>query len=58
MLALLSRGLSNPEIAAQLVLSPRTVEHHVSAILSKLHVQTRSGAIAFALKHDLGEGKP
>jgi len=34
-------GLTNPEIAAELHLSPRTVEHHVGAILRKLELTSR-----------------
>jgi len=40
-LALLSKGLTNSEIAAKLVLSRNTVNHHVAAILSKLEVPNR-----------------
>jgi DNA-binding CsgD family transcriptional regulator/tetratricopeptide (TPR) repeat protein len=40
-LALLSQGLSNAEIAERLVVSPRTAEHHVSAVLTKLDAGSR-----------------
>ena len=40
-LRLLAGDLSNKEIAARLRLSPKTVDHHVSAILAKLEVSTR-----------------
>jgi ATP/maltotriose-dependent transcriptional regulator MalT len=45
-LALLT--LSNADIAARLHISPKTVEHHVSAILGKLEVETRDDAIRVA----------
>ena len=40
-LALLAEGLRNAEIAERLIISPRTVDHHVSAILRKLDVGSR-----------------
>ena len=46
MLDLIAEGLSNADIAERLVVSRRTVDHHVSAILRKLEVQNRAGAVA------------
>ena len=48
--ALLSEGLRNSTIARRLFLSTKTVEHHISAILAKLGVQTRAEAIALTRK--------
>ena len=47
-LVLLAEGLRNAEIADRLVLSRRTVDHHVSAILGKLGARTRGEAVAAA----------
>jgi DNA-binding CsgD family transcriptional regulator len=49
-LRLLAGGMRNAEIAARLVVSPRTVDHHVSAVLRKLNARTRSEAITAALR--------
>jgi HD-GYP domain-containing protein (c-di-GMP phosphodiesterase class II)/DNA-binding CsgD family transcriptional regulator len=52
-LRLVSRGLSNTEIAERLVLSRRTVEHHVQDIYVKIGASTRAGAAMFAMQHGL-----
>jgi DNA-binding NarL/FixJ family response regulator len=49
-LALLAGGLTNGEIAERLVVSRRTVDHHVSTILRKLAVRTRVQASAEAVR--------
>ena len=49
-LALLVEGLNNPEIADRLVVSRSTVKFHVSSILSKLGVTSRTEAAAVAVK--------
>jgi ATP/maltotriose-dependent transcriptional regulator MalT len=50
-LALLAHGLSNRAIAGRLVISAKTVEHHVSQILSKLGLRSRAEAAAYAASH-------
>jgi DNA-binding CsgD family transcriptional regulator len=55
-LALLAKGLRNAEIAEQLVVSTRTVDHHVSAILAKLDVRSRYDAGQKAIAMGLATG--
>jgi len=52
-LALLVKGMSNPEIAERLVISRSTVKVHISSILSKLGVASRGEAISLAIQNKL-----
>ena len=52
-LALLVKGMSNPEIAGQLFISRATVKVHISSILSKLGVSSRAEAISLAIQNKL-----
>lgn len=52
-LALVAKGKSNKEIAAELVISDRTVARHLSNIFIKTNVSSRTGAAAYAFEHDL-----
>jgi NarL family two-component system response regulator LiaR len=52
-LALLIEGLSNREIGERLTISPLTAKFHVSNILSKLGVTSRTEAVALAVQHQL-----
>ena len=51
MLRLLTAGRSNREIAATLVVSVRTVEHHIAAVYGKIGARRRADAVAYALRH-------
>jgi DNA-binding NarL/FixJ family response regulator len=53
-LELVAQGLGNAEITTRLVLSPKTVRNHVSAILGKLHARDRAEAIVRAREAGLG----
>jgi HD-GYP domain-containing protein (c-di-GMP phosphodiesterase class II) len=52
-LRILARGLSNRAIAEALVLSPRTVQHHLASVYDKIDLHTRAGAAVFAIENGL-----
>jgi NarL family two-component system response regulator LiaR len=52
-LALMVEGLNNSQIAGKLGVSPSTIKSHVSNILAKLGVSSRTEAVALALRHGL-----
>ena len=52
-LSLIAAGLNNRQIADKLVISEKTVKTHVSSILGKLHVEDRTQAAVYALRHGL-----
>lgn len=55
-LALVSRGLSNDEIAERLVISPKTVKHHIASLLRKLQARDRTQLVIAA--YDTGLVQP
>ncbi len=52
-LRLAAMGMSNKQIADQLVLSPNTVNAHIQSIYRKIDVSSRSSATRFAIEHQL-----
>ncbi len=52
-LALMVEGLNNTQIAGRLTISPSTVKSHVSNILSKFGVASRTEAVTLALRHGI-----
>ena len=54
-LSLVAQGMTNPQIAEQLVISTSTVQFHVHNILGKLGVGTRTEAVAMAIQSKLIE---
>lgn len=52
-LRLIAQGWTNPQIAEHLVISPRTVNAHLTSIYRKIQVSTRSAATRYAIEHHL-----
>jgi DNA-binding NarL/FixJ family response regulator len=52
-LKLIAEGLSNKEIAEELIISEKTVKNHINNIFSKLHVNDRSQAMLYAIRKGL-----
>jgi DNA-binding CsgD family transcriptional regulator/Tfp pilus assembly protein PilF len=50
-LRLLASGMSNADIGVRLFISPKTAEHHVGRVLSKLELRGRAEAAAYAVSH-------
>jgi NarL family two-component system response regulator LiaR len=53
LLALMSRGMNNQQIANELAIALPTVKFHITNILGKLHADNRTEAVLVALKHKL-----
>jgi DNA-binding NarL/FixJ family response regulator len=53
-LSLIARGMTNPEIAAQLFLSNHTIKTHISRIFAKTGSRDRAAAIGYAHRHNIG----
>ncbi len=56
--ALIAEGLTNRRIAAQLTLSARTIDNHVSRILNKLQLASRSQVAMYAIEQGITRGGP
>jgi DNA-binding NarL/FixJ family response regulator len=52
-LRLVAQGLTDAQVAEQLVISPRTVNAHLTSIYSKLGVPSRTAATRYAIEHQL-----
>ncbi|HEY7418422.1 MAG TPA: LuxR C-terminal-related transcriptional regulator, partial [Ktedonobacteraceae bacterium] len=54
-LRLLSQGKNTPQIARALVISKKTVEHHLTHIYQKIGVSCRTSAVVYAIQHGIIE---
>ena len=52
-LRFIAKGLSDAQIAEQLVISPRTVKNHLTLIYGKIQVSSRAAATRYAIEHHL-----
>ena len=52
-LRLVAQGLTNEQVAQRLIISPRTVDTHLTSIYSKIGVSSRSAATRYAMEHHL-----
>jgi DNA-binding CsgD family transcriptional regulator len=48
-----AQGLTDPQVAEQLVISPHTVNSHLKAIYGKIGVSSRNAATRYAIEHHL-----
>ena len=53
MLRLAARGLTTREIGDRLYISPKTADHHIQHVYSKIAVSTRAAAALWAIQHDV-----
>ena len=52
-LRLVARGFTDAQVAEQLVISPRTVNAHLTSIYGKIQATSRTGATRYAIEHHL-----
>jgi DNA-binding CsgD family transcriptional regulator len=55
-LRLIARGASSREVSDRLFISPKTAEHHIAHIYTKIGVSSRAAAALFAMEHNLLAG--
>ena len=53
MLRLLADGLTTREIADRLFISPKTADHHIQHVYTKIGVSNRASAALWAMQHDI-----